>query len=178
MSYPDIAAFDLDYTVWPCFCDTHVNPPFKPLPSASSEVGTLVDSCGYEVSFYKDIPRIFADLKKHGVKIVSASRTWAPEIAREMLKKFKVEYEGEIVPLISFFDSLQWGEMSKVNHIRGGLKEIYGSKTDIKDYKICLFDDESRNRDVEKYGVKYVYIRDPEKGTTWEIYQKYLQSKT
>ncbi|SCU91284.1 LADA_0F09076g1_1 [Lachancea dasiensis] len=174
MSYPEVAAFDLDYTVWPCFCDTHLNPPFKPMPSKNGEVRTLIDSYGYELSFYKDVPRILEDLKTHDVKIISASRTWAPEIARELLRAFKVEYKGEIVPLITLFDSLQWGEKSKVNHIRLGIQEIFGAKADIRDYKSCLFDDESRNRDVEKYGVKYVYVRDPESGTTWDLYQKYL----
>ncbi|SCW04361.1 LAFE_0H11848g1_1 [Lachancea fermentati] len=174
MSYPDVAAFDLDYTVWPCFCDTHLNPPFKPVPGSNGEVHTLVDAYGYELSFYKDIPRILADLKSHGVKIVSASRTWAPEIARDLLKGFMVQYEGKIVPMISLFDSLQWGEMSKVNHIRKGIKDIYGSNADIKNYKICLFDDETRNKDVERYGVKYVHVKDPENGTTWKLYEKYL----
>ncbi|SCU83486.1 LAME_0C05336g1_1 [Lachancea meyersii CBS 8951] len=174
MSYPEVAAFDLDYTVWPCFCDTHLNPPFKPVASKNGEVRTLIDSYGYEISFYKDVPRILQDLKSHDVKIVSASRTWAPEIAQDLLRAFKVEYNGEIVPLITLFDSLQWGEKSKVIHIRQGIQEIFGKKADIRDYKSCLFDDETRNRDVEKYGVKYVYVRDPEKGTTWELYQKYL----
>ncbi|SCV04059.1 LAMI_0H13102g1_1 [Lachancea mirantina] len=175
MGYPDVAAFDLDYTVWPCFCDTHLYPPFRPLTEKNGEVHTLIDSHGYEVSFYKDVPKILEDLKNNGTKIVSASRTWAPEIARDLLKGFKVQFNGEIVPLISLFDSLQWGEMSKVNHIKKGLSQIYGKSADVKDYKICLFDDESRNRDVERFGVKYVYIKDPEEGTTWKIYQMYLK---
>ncbi|QLG73240.1 hypothetical protein HG535_0E03240 [Zygotorulaspora mrakii] len=171
--YPDFAAFDLDYTVWPCYCDTHITPPFKPVKSSNGEVHTLIDARGYEISFYKDVPRIIADLKDHKSRIISASRTWAPEIAKEMLQNFKVSYEGKIVPMIELFDDLQWGERSKVGHIRDALKRLYGDDN-FKDHKMCLFDDESRNREVEKYGIKFVYVTDPEKGVTWKLYQSYL----
>lgn len=174
--YPEIAAFDLDYTVWPCYCDTHVTPPFKPIKSSNGEVHTLVDSRGYEISFYKDVPRIIADLKSNGAKIISASRTWAPEIAKEMLQNFKVEYENKIIPMIELFDDLQWGERSKIGHLKDALKTLYRSDK-LEDHKMCLFDDESRNKEVERYGVKFVYVTDPEKGVTWKLYQDYLNDR-
>ncbi|CCF56518.1 hypothetical protein KAFR_0B02200 [Kazachstania africana CBS 2517] len=172
-NYPEVAAFDLDYTVWPCYCDTHLNPPFKPIKNSNNEVHTVVDSSGYELSFYKDIPKIISDLKQNNVKIVSASRTWAPEIAKQLLKVFKVEYEGKIVPLGQLFDAMEWGERSKVGHISDALKTLYGD-ADIKKYKICLFDDESRNKEVERHGVDFVFVKDTEKGATWNLYQSYL----
>lgn len=173
--YPEVAAFDLDYTVWPCYCDTHITPPFKPVKSPNGEVHTLIDSRGYEISFYKDVPRIISDLKEHGAKVISASRTWAPEIAKEMLQDFKIKYQGEIIPMIQLFDDLEWGERSKIGHLKDGLKKLYGHD-DLKKHKMCLFDDESRNKEVERHGVKFVYVSDPEKGVTWKLYQSYLSN--
>lgn len=172
-NYPEIAAFDLDYTIWPCYCDSHITTPLRPIKSSNGEVHTLVDSRGYEISFYKDVPRIIIDLKDNGSKIVSASRTWAPEIAKEMLQKFKVKYHDKIVPMVQLFDDSQWGERSKIGHLRDALVDLYGND-DLKKHEICLFDDESRNKEVERFGVKFVYVTDPEKGVTWNLYQKYL----
>ncbi|CCD23220.1 Mg-dependent acid phosphatase NDAI_0B01860 [Naumovozyma dairenensis CBS 421] len=172
-SYPDVAAFDLDFTVWPCYCDTNLSPPFKEVYNKNKEVHTLVDSCGYKLSFYKDIPKIIIDLKKNGVRIVSASRTWAPEIAKQCLRQFKIEYEGQIIPMIELFDDLQWGERSKIGHLKDALVNIYGHN-DLKLLKVCLFDDESRNKDVERYGVKFIYVKDSKHGPSWQLYQNYL----
>lgn len=173
IEYPEVAAFDLDYTVWPCYCDTHITPPFKPVVKKNGEVHTLIDVRGYEISFYRDIPKIIIDLKDNGSKIVSASRTWAPEIAKEMLEHFQVLYHGKIIPMIELFDDLQWGERSKVGHLRDALNKLYKDE-DFKKYRICLFDDESRNKEVQRYGIKFVYVTDPEKGVTWKLYQDYL----
>ncbi|EDO16006.1 hypothetical protein Kpol_495p4 [Vanderwaltozyma polyspora DSM 70294] len=175
-SYPDIAAFDLDYTVWPCYCDTHISPPFKQVKNSNGEVHKLVDSCGYEIGFYQDVPKILSDLKLNGSKIVSASRTWAPEIAKEMLGLFMVEHDGEVIPLISLIDFFGMGERRKVGHLRDAVKGLYGHEN-LKTLDICLFDDESRNRDVEHHGVTFVYVSDPKIGTTWELYQSYLNAK-
>ena len=159
-----------------CYCDTHLTPPFKPVRSSNKEVHTLVDCRGFQLSFYKDIPAIIIDLKKNGTKIIAASRTWAPEIAKDLLCQFKIEYNGKIIPMIDLFDDLQWGERSKIGHLRDGLTNIYGHD-DLKKHQICLFDDESRNKDVEKYGVKFVYVSDQKKGPSWELYQRLLNGK-
>ncbi|CCE64236.1 hypothetical protein TPHA_0H00260 [Tetrapisispora phaffii CBS 4417] len=174
--YPDVAAFDLDYTVWPCYCDTHLYPPFKPVENPNGEVYELIDSMGYSVKFFKDIPLLFRDLKDNGVKIVAASRTWAPEIAQELLKGFRIEYDGKVQSMYDFFDAAAWGDRSKVGHITENVKQIY-NHDNIKNLKICLFDDESRNKDVERHGIKFVYIRNTETGPTWKLYQDYLNGK-
>lgn len=171
--YPEFAAFDLDYTVWPCYCDTHLFPPFSPVKKTNGEVLKVVDARGYELSIYKDIPKIITDLKDHGTKILSASRTWAPDVAQDLLKIYKIEYQGKLVSMSELFDAKRWGDRSKIGHIGEGIKEITGHD-DIRKYKVFLFDDESRNRDVEKHGVTFVYVKDPEKGPTWDLYQDYL----
>lgn len=175
MKYPEVATFDLDYTVWPCYCDSHISPPLKPIRSSNGEVRTVVDASGYQVTIYPDIYRILADLKQNDVKLISASRTWAPDVAQQMLKTFKMSYNGSIIPLSEVFDISEWGERSKVGHIRDSLKIIYGD-TNLDKRDICLFDDEGRNKEVERYGIKFVYVKDPERGATWKLYQDYLKN--
>lgn len=175
IDFPEVAAFDLDYTVWPCYCDTHLFPPFTPVKSPNGEVLTVTDTRGFSLTIYRDIPKIIKDLKDNGAKIISASRTWAPEIARELMEVFKVEYNGKLITLGDLFDDSQWGERSKVGHLKDAMKKLYGNEN-LKDYKMCLFDDEGRNRDVEKYGVIFIEVRDSENGPSWKLYQKYLSS--
>ncbi|AET40581.1 Mg-dependent acid phosphatase Ecym_6198 [Eremothecium cymbalariae DBVPG len=195
INYPDVAAFDLDYTLWPCFCDTHLTPPFTPVKLPSGEVQTIIDSCGRQISLYPDIPDILSDLKTHGTLIVSASRTWAPDIAKQMLACYKIRTrpDGPPIPLLQIFDALSWGDHPKINHIRDALRTIHDNTnnnphgtanpahslahrdlSDIRSLKICLFDDEPRNRDVEAHGVSYVHVRDRKRGTTWDLYQAFL----
>ncbi|CCK69958.1 Mg-dependent acid phosphatase KNAG_0D02070 [Huiozyma naganishii CBS 8797] len=176
IKYPKVAAFDLDYTVWPCYCDTHLFPPFTPIKKPDGQVLTVIDARGFELSLYKDIPKILTDLKENDVTLVSASRTWAPEIAKDLMKVFQVEYNGKIVYLGDLFDDMQWGERSKVGHLRDALKKLYNDDK-LEHFSMCLFDDESRNKDVEKYGVKFVYVKDSENGPSWMLYQKYLTSE-
>lgn len=175
MKYPDVAAWDLDYTVWPCFCDTHIYPPLSPIASDDGQVLEIVDSHGYRVSLYPEIPHIMIALKNNGVRQLSASRTWSPEIAIQMLKLFKISINGELTDLFSIFDDLNWGDHSKINHIRSGIKNIYG-KDNLRNLDVCLFDDETRNKDVEKFGIKYLHVKDPDSGPTWNLFNSYLES--
>ena len=176
VKYPEVAAFDLDYTVWTCYCHTHLFPPFKPIKSTNGEVLTVEDAHGFRLTLYKDIPRIIIDLKENGATIVSASRTWAPEIAQDLMNVFKIKYNDKLVALGELFDACEWGERSKVGHLRDAMKKLYGDD-DLKKYKICLFDDENRNRDVERYGIKFVEVRDSKNGPSWKLYQQCLSSQ-
>lgn len=175
IGYPEVAAFDLDYTVWPCHCDTHLFPPFRSVKSPNGEVLVVIDSRGFELPLYKDIPRIITDLKENDVKLISASRTWAPEIARDLMSLFKIKYKGELVTLGELFDASEWGERSKVGHLKDAMKKLYGNDK-LNNYKMCLFDDENRNRDVEKHGVTFIEVMDSENGPSWELFQEYISS--
>ncbi|KAH3901801.1 related to Putative magnesium-dependent phosphatase YER134C [Saccharomycodes ludwigii] len=195
-NYPDVAFFDLDYTVWPCYCDTHLSPPFKPIATEKQQkngiVTRVVDSYGYELEYFPDIPRILIDLHKNGVKLVTASRTWAPNIAIELLHMFTIQIEdgatsnapNNIISLYDIFDAFQWGDHSKQHHINNALNELYptvdGDNNKEKkknNLRVVLFDDERRNIEVEKRkGCKFVFVKNPDEGLTWEIYQEYLKS--
>ena len=53
---PQLFVFDLDYTLWPFWVDTHVSPPLK-----SADSGTRVrDHFGESFSFYDDVPNILS----------------------------------------------------------------------------------------------------------------------
>ncbi|KAK9468310.1 HAD-like domain-containing protein [Lipomyces arxii] len=151
---PKIVVFDLDYTLWPCWCDTHISPPVYKGPDTS----TVVDRRGQKMAFYDDVPEIIAELKARGVKIAAASRTSAPDLAKSMLKLIHINGQRAI----DYFDVLEIYPGTKITHFTF-IKNATGI-----DYKDMLFfDDESRNKEVEhKLGVKFKYVHE---GVTWPL---------
>ena len=92
--YPKAVVFDLDYTLWPCWCDTHIMTPLK-----SVSPTTVVDRYDFQLSFYKDVESIIRELVENDVKIIAASRTATPHIAKQllsMLHSFYLTTNGEI----------------------------------------------------------------------------------
>lgn len=172
---PDLVVFDLDYTLWPCYCDTHLVPPFTPRPSDDGSVLSVVDYVGFVLTLFPDIHHILLDLYKRGVKVAAASRTHEPEIAKQLLRTFKLVLTSDSDPiaLIDIFDNLKWGDRSKIYHIKEAVSEIYDSNVSLGSLQIFLFDDEPRNRDVETRGVNFVPVR-PDKGATWAQYSSYV----
>lgn len=127
-------------------------PPFKDGRDGKS----VIDRHGEEYAFYEDVPDILIDLKKRGITIAAASRTYAPDIAEEMLQRIHINGQ----PANVFFDIKVWGTGSKIKHFK---KIQQQSGCDYKD--MVFFDDEIRNADVEKaLGVHFVLIR---RGVNW-----------
>jgi len=83
---PRAVVFDLDYTLWPFWVDTHVSPPLKPNGNHSAGI----DRNGESFAFYTDVPAVLHALQICGVKVGIASRTSSPDLAREMLKLLHV----------------------------------------------------------------------------------------
>jgi magnesium-dependent phosphatase 1 len=79
---PKLIVFDLDYTLWPFWVDTHVTPPLK----ASSSHDSAKDRFGESFAFYNEVPEILHSLRARGIKVGAASRTSAPDLGKEMLK--------------------------------------------------------------------------------------------
>jgi len=145
--------FDLDYTLWPFWVDTHVSGPLK----GSKDGGLSVkDAYGGSYGFYNDVAGVLAAIKSKGIVLGAASRTSAPELARTMLNMLTIPSDdGSRVKAISLFDHLEIYPGSKTTHFQR-LQKRSGL-----DYKEMLFfDDESRNRNVEEYGVVMQLIRD------------------
>ncbi|KAB5545918.1 magnesium-dependent phosphatase [Coniochaeta sp. 2T2.1] len=181
---PALFVFDLDYTLWPFWVDTHVTPPIKPIPSSSTTYTTSVsDRTGDTFAFYSDVPAILHTLSLTSkTRVGVASRTHAPELAREMLKLLYVAapaaapQDDEATTkrkgknnkprrALDLFDAgMEIYPSSKIRHMEALMK-----RNAVRGEEILFFDDESRNRDTETLGVAMWLVRD---GVTWGEVEK------
>ncbi|KAI0381942.1 magnesium-dependent phosphatase-1 [Hypomontagnella monticulosa] len=155
---PRVVVFDLDYTLWPFWVDTHVYPPLR----ANADHSACTDKIGETFAFYDDVPSVLHGLARAGVRIAVASRTHAPDLGREMLKLLHVPpaSSDKTRKAIEFFDAgLEIYPSSKIRHF-----EALAKRTNIPFTEMLFFDDESRNRDTESLGVTMWLVRD---GVSW-----------
>ncbi|KAI0508677.1 acid phosphatase-domain-containing protein [Xylaria bambusicola] len=182
---PRAIIFDLDYTLWPFWVDTHVCAPLRPNATHTS----CTDKVGETFSFYRDIVSVLPGLSLAGVKLGVASRTHAPDLGREMLRLLHVGPASTVLSsediaalssrtttggnsggagkgwektrkAIEYFDAgLEIYPSSKIKHF-----EALHKRTGIPYAEMLFFDDESRNRDTETLGVTMWLVRD---GVTW-----------
>ncbi|KAI0910842.1 magnesium-dependent phosphatase [Ustulina deusta] len=183
---PRAVVFDLDYTLWPFWVDTHVYAPLRPNAAHSA----CTDKVGESFAFYRDVAAVLHGLSLAGVRLGVASRTHAPDLGREMLRLLHVppastvfgsEETAALVQgarsgggssssgssgkektrkAIDFFDAgLEIYPSSKIKHF-----ESLQKRTGIPYAEMLFFDDESRNRDTETLGVTMWLVRD---GVTW-----------
>lgn len=70
--------FDLDYTLWDLWIDTHVSGPFK---RKNGELNCVHPRRGDPICFYKDVPEILHRIEREGddTYLALCSRTSAPE---------------------------------------------------------------------------------------------------
>lgn len=169
---PKLIAFDLDYTLWfippkrtmfsnqlslvyrPFWVDTHVSAPLKATGQFNKVHDRYKDSWG----FYPDVPSILHVLRTKGMKVAAASRTHTPELAREMLSLLHLDpaHTGNEKGRrgIDYFDEFEIYPGSKVTHFQS----LY-RKTGIEYSDMLFFDDESRNRNVEReLGVQMILV--------------------
>ncbi|KAH8880247.1 magnesium-dependent phosphatase-1 family protein [Thozetella sp. PMI_491] len=173
---PRLFVFDLDYTLWPLWVDTEVSPPLKLAPSSNHSAA--VDRLGDVFSFYPDVSSILHTLPQVGISLAVASRTSAPDLARDMLKILHVApaaqhgdgsdagSEGskgkkdKSRRALDVFDAgLEIYPSSKLRHM-----EAINKRTGIPYIEMMFFDDESRNFEVESLGVTMCLVRG---GVTW-----------
>jgi magnesium-dependent phosphatase 1 len=140
---PKMIVFDLDYTLWPFWIDTHVTPPLK----RSSDGLTIKDRYGEAYGFYNDTAGILSSIKEKDIVLGAASRTCAPELAREALTMLKIPGSGS-KHAMSMFDHLEIYPGDKKTHFAKLQK-----KSGIEYEEMLFFDDESRNKNVETLGV-------------------------
>ncbi|KAI0367100.1 magnesium-dependent phosphatase-1 [Pilatotrama ljubarskyi] len=152
---PKLVAFDLDYTLWDLWIDTHVDPPLRRVGSAVNEVRDRHDQ---KICFYRDVPEILHRLREGGVVIAACSRTHAPDLARRALNLLLVPppagHQGESpTPAATFFDQMEIYPGSKIKHF----KELH-KKTGLPYSEMLFFDDEHRNKEVESLGVTFCLV--------------------
>lgn len=94
------------------------------------------------------------------MKIAAASRTSAPDIARDMLKLLRIPHHttssnSRSEKAIDYFDYLQIFPGNKITHF-----ERIHKASGIPYEEMLFFDDESRNKNVETLGVTMLLVRD------------------
>uniref|UniRef100_A0A8D8ZFG0 Magnesium-dependent phosphatase 1 n=1 Tax=Cacopsylla melanoneura TaxID=428564 RepID=A0A8D8ZFG0_9HEMI len=138
--FPKLIAFDLDYTLWPFWVDTHVDPPF------TKKGSKIVDRRGATIKFYDHVPDILTYLKHHNCLIAAASRTSEIRGANQLVDLFG---------WAKYFDYREIFPSEKTAHF-ANLKKATGI-----DYKDMLFfDDEMRNSvDVSPLGVTCILVK-------------------
>ncbi|WWC90355.1 magnesium-dependent phosphatase-1 [Kwoniella dendrophila CBS 6074] len=161
-AWPLLVAFDLDYTLWDLWIDTHTSPPIK---RKGDVLNQLVDRRGQDLSFYREVPSILAELKRRRIHIAAASRTSAPELAREALGMLLLPDQegGDHIRAITYFNTMEIYPGSKLRHF----KEIH-RKTGIPYDQMLFFDDEHRNYEVESLGVTMQLV--PPSGTDRKLW--------
>ncbi|KAA0193670.1 Magnesium-dependent phosphatase 1 [Fasciolopsis buskii] len=132
---PQLIVFDLDYTLWPFWCDTHIYPPVY------KKQGALYNADGTQIHIYPDSESILRCIHAHpGVKLACASRTAEISIAKRLLNLLQWD---------QLFDYVEIYPGSKVNHF-----ERLHNLTGIPYNRMMFFDDENRNvTEVRRLGV-------------------------
>ncbi|RYP57474.1 hypothetical protein DL769_009458 [Monosporascus sp. CRB-8-3] len=90
---PRLVVFDLDYTLWPFWVDTHVSGPLR----ANADHSACADRTGETFAFYGDVPSVLHGLRRAGSRLGVASRTHAPDLGREMLKLLHVPAQSSVI---------------------------------------------------------------------------------
>ncbi|KAH7886595.1 magnesium-dependent phosphatase-1 [Phlebopus sp. FC_14] len=152
---PKLIAFDLDYTLWDFWIDTHIAPPLKQDPTT----GVVYDSRRRNpttVEFYPDVPQILRDLRAANVSVAACSRTSASKLAREALRLIRIPSGHDTLAAGEYFDHLEIYVGSKIRHF----KQLNKS-TGIPYSDMLFFDDEPySNFEVEKeLGVTFITVR-------------------
>ncbi|KAI1198680.1 magnesium-dependent phosphatase-1 [Nemania serpens] len=89
---PRAVVFDLDYTLWPFWVDTHVHAPLRPNAAHTA----CTDKVGESFAFYRDVPAVLRAVSLAGLRLGVASRTYAPDLGRDMLKLLHVPPLGSL----------------------------------------------------------------------------------
>ncbi|XP_043233647.1 magnesium-dependent phosphatase 1-like [Amphibalanus amphitrite] len=150
---PKLVVFDLDYTLWPFWVDTHVTPPFH------KKGGDVFDSFNEKVRAFPEVPDVLQWLHDEGYIIAAASRTGEIRGAKQLVKLFG------------------WEKYFKYAEIYPGCKKKHFSRfraeSGLEYSEMIFFDDEGRNiRDLKEVGVVSVLV--PHSGVTRKLVEQGL----
>lgn len=144
----------MDFTIWNAggkYCDTTSHPYFW-------LNGKLSDQSKNWIRLYPDVIRILEELKKHNKFIVTASRTFEPMWAQELLQLLDID---------KYFDLKEIYPSSKIHHfskIQNHFKLPFE--------QMVFFDDEYRNiEEVGQFGVNTIFVKE---GITFEAIKPFL----
>ena len=141
MNKTRLVVFDLDFTLWDCggtWCDCTC-PPYE------KNGDSILDAAGHKIRLYPHVMRILDECAQNGVRMALASRTDAPELARELLALFQID---------SYFQYQEIYPGDKQKH----LKKISNDSGIVLE-DIVFFDDEMRNiTSTQSIGVNAVWV--------------------
>ena len=81
-TFPKMIVFDVDYTLWPYWVDTHTRPPYT-----KDGDGTVRDGSGDAIRLYAETAQVLTDLRAvSGLQIAYASRTGQPSWLEQLAK--------------------------------------------------------------------------------------------
>ncbi|CAH1269152.1 Hypp4110 [Branchiostoma lanceolatum] len=151
---PELVVFDVDFTLWPFWVDTHVSPPFK-----KTSDGRVVDRHNYVIKGYEDVPEILEWMSRQGYTMAVASRTDAEQDMRKALK---------LLDWDKYFTYKEIYPGSKTRHFAR-----FHEQSGIPYSKMIFFDDEERNiYDLNRIGVLSLQV---DRGLTLEVLQNGLE---
>ncbi len=129
----------------------------------------MLDRYGGSYTFYPGVPAILRAAREKGITMGLASRTHAPDLAREMLKGLTIPgpaTEGEnenAKPLraIDIFVHQQIFPGTKTTHFQKIQDATRKQSSEVAFADMLFFDDEGRNRNVEReLGVTFWLVPD------------------
>ncbi|XP_071085873.1 magnesium-dependent phosphatase 1-like [Haliotis cracherodii] len=142
MARPKLIVFDLDYTLWPFWVDTHHDPPFL-----KRSDGQVYDRHGKMVICYPDVPQVLHRLHSEGYTLAVASRSSTPPEAHELCHLFDWD---------KYFTYKEIYPGSKVTHFGRFVEE-----SGIPYEDMLFFDDEQRNIiELRNIGVTSIMVND------------------
>jgi magnesium-dependent phosphatase 1 len=149
---PKVIVFDVDYTLWPYWVDTHVRAPFSKAAS-----GEITDANGKQCVLFPDVEQIMLEIHRHpDIQIGLASRTGEPSWLQS-LASLHVFATPEEEPELSLWTVAQYREVytgSKLTHFAN-----ISQKSGIDCSEMLFFDDEpENNREVTQLGVHFVAV--------------------
>ncbi|KAJ5898810.1 magnesium dependent phosphatase [Penicillium taxi] len=156
---PKLITFDLDYTLWPFWVDMDVSTPIKSRDNNSR----VTDRWNESFAFYPAVSSIIQACASRSIPLALASRTSAPELAREMLKSLhiipafsdKSTANTRTTRALEYFDYVQIFPGNKTQHF-SRIQQASGTAYE----DMLFFDDEARNRNVEsELGVTFYLVR-------------------
>ena len=151
---PKLFVFDLDYTLWPFWCDTHVDPPFS-----KDKQGRVIDKNGYVVELYDDVLEIFKILVAQNLPIAAASRTSSPSTAQKLLN---------ILDIDKYFEYKELYPGTKLKHF-----QQFRNNSGISYEDMVFYDDEYRN--IKEIGDIGVTCQQVNNGVTFTAFQNGLE---
>jgi len=142
-----------------------VSSPIKPASSPADRGSYMLDRFNQRFTFYPGVPAILRAAHDKGITIGLASRTHAPDLAKDMLKGLSIpppDDDPDAKPLraIDVFAHQQIFPGSKTNHFQRIQDATRRAGSEVQFTDMLFFDDESRNRNVEtELGVTFWLVR-------------------